>query len=169
MSRYDTWEEVFDYCRRSANPVGRIVLRMAGYRDAALETLSDDVCTALQLTNFWQDFAVDWERGRLYIPSEVWRAARADPSDLDRRQLTPAWRSSLEEAGGVTRTLFGSGRAVCDRVTGRLRYQLRATWHGGMRILERLEANHFDVFVHRPALGGADAIVVAWRALTWRS
>ena len=84
MSRYETWREVFDYCRRSANPIGRLVLRVAGYDDPALDGQSDAVCTALQLTNFWQDFAIDWRRGRLYLPHEEQSRAFAREADLDR-------------------------------------------------------------------------------------
>ena len=75
-TRYSTWADVLDYCRRSANPVGRLVLRLSGYHDDRLDAASDAVCTALQLTNFWQDLAIDWSRGRLYVPEEIWRAHR---------------------------------------------------------------------------------------------
>src|SRR5690606_25478803 len=156
-----------DYCRRSANPVGRIVLRLSGYADEALDIRSDAVCTALQLTNFWQDLAVDWSRGRLYVPDAEWRAAGASLADLDRRAWTPEWRRALEACSRRTRELFDSGRGVCDLVGGRLRYELRATWLGGARILERLESGGFDVFERRPRLGAADAVVIAWRALAW--
>jgi squalene synthase HpnC len=166
-ARYDTWAQVLDYCRRSANPVGRLVLRLAGYRDVALDGHSDAVCTALQLTNFWQDLAIDWRRGRLYVPAEEWQARGADPADLDRDRLSPAWRETLANATSRTRDLFTAGRPIGDEVSGRLRLELRATWHGGMRILQRLEAAEFDVFRCRPTLGGADAIVVAWRTLIW--
>jgi squalene synthase HpnC len=168
VTRYETWDDVLDYCHRSADPVGRIVLRLSGYGHHALECASDDVCTALQLTNFWQDLAVDWRRGRLYVPEEIWRAHGADPADLDRQRWTPAWRSALEDCGRRTRVLFEQGRAVCDGVTGRLRYELRATWLGGTRILERLERNRFDVFAARPSLGAADGLVIACRTLAWR-
>ena len=75
-TRYDSWPHLFDYCRRSANPVGRLVLRIAGYRDEALDRSSDALCTALQLTNFWQDFGRDWRAGRLYVPRETCRVGR---------------------------------------------------------------------------------------------
>ncbi|MCC7177334.1 MAG: squalene synthase HpnC [Acidobacteria bacterium] len=167
-NRYDTWEQVLDYCRRSANPVGRIVLRLSGYRSDALDEASDAVCTALQLTNFWQDLAVDWSRGRLYVPEEAWRAHGASLADLDRRAWTPAWRSTLVACGVRTRALFDRGRVVCDGVGGRLRFELRATWHGGMRILDRLEQGGYDVFRARPSLGIADGMVIACRTLAWR-
>ena len=84
-TRYATWAEVLDYCRRSANPVGRLVLRLSGYDDDELDRASDAVCTALQLTNFWQDLAIDWARGRLYVPEEIWRRHDADPAIARRR------------------------------------------------------------------------------------
>ncbi len=168
-NHYDTWEQILDYCRRSANPVGRIVLRLSGYRSDVLDEASDAVCTALQLTNFWQDLAVDWSRGRLYVPGEEWRAHGASPADLDRRAWTPAWRSTLVACGVRTRALFDRGRDVCDGVGGRLRFELRATWHGGMRILDRLEQGGYDVFRARPSLGMADGMVIACRTLAWRA
>jgi phytoene synthase len=168
-TRYATWEDVHDYCRRSANPVGRLVLRLSGYRDAELDRASDAVCTALQLTNFWQDLAIDWSRGRLYVPEETWRPHGADPASLDGGRMTPAWMATLRDCGRQTRELFREGRAVCDGVSGRLRYELRATWLGGTRILDRLDQSSFDVFTARPKLGAADAIVIAWGTALWRA
>ena len=166
-TRYASWETVLDYCRRSANPVGRLVLRLSGYRDAELDRASDAVCTALQLTNFWQDLAIDWPRGRLYVPEDVWRAAGADPAALGRGRLTPEWTAAMRACGQYTRRLFADGRSVCDGVTGRLRYELRATWLGGSRILDRLEEVDFDVFTARPSLGTSDAIVIVSKTLLW--
>lgn len=167
-SRYGTWAEVLDYCRRSANPVGRLVLRLAGHHDDELDRASDAVCTALQLTNFWQDLAIDWSRGRLYVPEEVWRPRHADPSMLTTRRMTPEWTAALRECGARTRGLFEKGRPVCNGVTGRLRYELRATWLGGTRILDRLDEAGYDVFSARPKLGAADALVIAFGTLLWR-
>ncbi len=166
-TRYASWEAVLDYCRRSANPVGRLVLRLSGYRDAELDRASDAVCTALQLTNFWQDLAIDWPRGRLYVPEEVWRTAGADPATLDRGRMAPAWTVAMRACGQRTRRLFDDGRSVCDGVSGRLRYELRATWLGGSRILDRLEQVDYDVFTSRPALGTSDAIVIVSKTLLW--
>jgi squalene synthase HpnC len=167
-SRYQTWDSVIDYCRRSANPVGRLVLRLSGYRDEGLDRASDAVCTALQLTNFWQDLAVDWSRGRLYVPEEIWRPMGAEPGQLDRNALDPSWVRAMAECGARTRALFDAGRSVCDGVTGRLRYELRATWIGGTRILDRLDRSGYDVFRSRPKLGTADALVIACGTLFWR-
>jgi squalene synthase HpnC len=166
VHRYATWTQLLDYCRRSANPVGRIVLRIAGYRDAQLDAWSDAVCTALQLTNFWQDFAVDWRRGRLYVPADVARAHGALEVVLA-GGMTPAWQRALGEVAARTRACFVEGRPLCDAVSGRLRFELRATWLGGMRILERLEAARYDVFARRPVLGRLDAARVACRTVAW--
>jgi squalene synthase HpnC len=166
-TRYATWEAVLDYCRRSANPVGRLVLRLSGYRDDRLDHASDAVCTALQLTNFWQDLAIDWPRGRLYVPEDVWRSHGADPDQLNRRTLSAPWIETMKECGARTRELFAEGREVCDGVGGRLRYELRATWLGGTRILDRLERVNFDVFTARPKLGAGDALVIACKSLLW--
>ncbi len=168
-TRYSTWDDLIDYCRRSANPVGRIVLGLSGYRDDTLDQQSDAVCTALQLTNFWQDLAIDWSRGRLYVPETEWRDAGASLADLDRETWTGGWRTALENSAKRTRGFFEEGRRVCDGVGGRLRYELRATWLGGTRILDRLEAGGFDVFARRPRLGRRDAAVIAWRTLVWAS
>lgn len=167
-ARYETWAEVLDYCRRSANPVGRLVLRLSGYHDERLDRASDAVCSALQLTNFWQDLAIDWSRGRLYVPAETWRHHHADPERLNGAAMTPEWTRALGDCATRTRALFHDGRSVCDGVSGRLRYELRATWLGGTRILDRLDRSGFDVFTKRPALGAADAIVIAWGTLLWR-
>jgi squalene synthase HpnC len=169
VRRYRTWDDLFDYCRRSANPVGRLVLRIGGWHDARLDAASDAVCTALQLTNFWQDLAIDWRRGRLYLPESERDAAGALEADLDAGRISAAWRTALTRATHRTRRLFDEGRLVCDALGGRLRYELRLTWLGGTRILERLEHAGFDVFSHRPALGAADAPPLLWRLLTWRA
>ena len=166
-NRYASWADVLDYCRRSANPVGRLVLCIAGYRDQALDRSSDALCTALQLTNFWQDFGRDWHAGRLYVPREVCTEAGADEADLAGGVIGDAWGRALERCAAVTRDLFREGRSVCDGVRGRLRAELRFTWLGGMRILERVEHGRLSLFDHRPALGAADVPVLLWRASRW--
>jgi squalene synthase HpnC len=168
-TRYETWDDVLDYCRRSANPVGRLVLGIAGSRDDALDLGSDAFCTALQLTNFWQDLERDWRKGRLYLPLEDCRREGASTSDLDAGRMTPAWRRVMEQAAARTEDLFEEGRHVCDGVNGRLRLELRATWLGGRRILSRVRQAEFDVFRRRPTLGAADLPALLWQALTWRA
>jgi squalene synthase HpnC len=168
VTRYASWPELRDYCRRSANPVGRLVLRIGGWRDAALDEASDALCTALQLTNFWQDLAVDWSRGRLYVPAEVYERTGATPASLDRCEWPAAWQEALAICAAETRASFQAGRTVCDGVSGRLRWELRGTWLGGVRILDRLEAAGFDVFSHRPTLGAGDVPAILWNAVSWR-
>jgi len=167
-TRYDTWADVIAYCRNSANPVGRLVLRVAGRVDPRLDRASDAVCTALQLTNFWQDVDRDWQKGRLYVPREVSDRFGAREQDLDARILTPAWRHVLSDVAARTRALFNEGRAVCDGVEGRLRYELRFTWLGGRRILDRLERAEFNMFTSRPALTAGDVPGLLWGAIAWR-
>jgi phytoene synthase len=169
VTRYATWSDVLDYCSRSANPVGRLVLRVAGYEDERLDRASDAVCTALQLANFWQDFARDWKSGRLYVPLADRDIAGAVDADLDAGRMSPAWRAALREMSRRTRALFADGRPVCDGVHGRLRFELRLTWLGGTRILDKLDAAEYDVFRRRPALSARDAGPILWRALTWTS
>src|SRR5215217_915975 len=135
-TRYGSWVEVLDYCRRSANPVGRLVLRIAGHRDDLLDRSSDALCTALQLTNFWQDLGRDWTNGRLYVPIEDVQACNARIEDLSALRMTAPWRQALRRVASRTRVSFRAGRGVCDSVHGRLRYELRVTWISGMRILD---------------------------------
>jgi hydroxysqualene synthase len=147
VKSYATWDHLLDYCRRSANPVGRLVLRIAGHDDDWLDEWSDSICTALQLTNFWQDVEIDRARGRNYLP--------------DGETLTGAVRR--------TRAMFEQGRPLCDAVGGRLRYELRATWLGGVRILDRIERGNFAMRSRRPTLGAGDAVWLLARLLTWRT
>jgi len=165
-SRYDSWAEVFDYCRRSANPVGRLVLRIAGVRDDALDRSSDALCTALQLTNFWQDFGRDYRAGRIYVPRDVQARCGVRETDLAEDTMTPGWRNALRECVDVTAREFEKGRAVCDGVRGRLRLELRVTWLGGLSILRRV-AGECDLLHHRPTLGGSDAPTLLWGAFMW--
>ena len=165
--RYETWAGLLDYCRRSANPVGRLVLRIAGLDDPALDRSSDALCTALQLTNFWQDLDRDWQNGRLYVPLDDVEAEGARTSDLDDRRMTEPWQRVLRRVAGRTQLAFDAGRDVCDGVRGRLRYELRCTWLGGMRILERLDRVDFDVFAHRPRLGAGDLAALVLGAVLW--
>ncbi len=166
-ARYASWDDLLDYCRRSANPVGRLVLRIGGYRDARLDRSSDALCTALQLTNFWQDFGRDWRNGRVYVPREVQQAEGADESQLTGATLPDAWVRTIGRCVVFTRSLFADGRAVCDGVRGRLRCELRFTWLGGSRILERVERGRAALLSQRPVLSPADLPLLLARAAVW--
>lgn len=167
VTRYASWADLLDYCRRSANPVGRLVLRISGRDDPALDASSDAFCTALQLTNFWQDLARDWKNGRVYLPAELLEAHGADERAIAAGAMTPPLRAALGDAAARTRELFARGRLVCERVRGRLGVELRATWLGGTRILDRLDRAGFDVFQARPSLGVGDAVRLAPRLAWW--
>jgi hydroxysqualene synthase len=175
VRRYQNWEALFDYARRSANPVGRLVLRIAGYRTDDLDAWSDAICTGLQFTNFWQDFHVDYARGRLYLPESELVQQGASEGELV-AERAPRTRA-LRQAVGRTRQLFAAGRPLCDALRGRLRYELRATWLGGMRILDRVEEQlaeetgpadrHVPERSARPTLKLRDTPWFAWRLITW--
>ena len=167
-TRYESWHEVFDYCRRSANPVGRLVLRIAGYRAEVLDRSSDALCTALQLTNFWQDFGRDWHAGRVYVPRDLQAKYGATEDDLEKGIVTDGWRRAIGECIGITEQQFAGGRGVCDGVAGRLRHELRFTWLGGRRILERVDGARGDLLIARPTLTIADAPILVWRAVRWQ-
>jgi hydroxysqualene synthase len=167
-SRYDTWDELLDYCRRSADPVGRLVLLVFGYRDAPeLPLLSDSICTGLQLANHWQDVAVDLRKDRVYIPRELRERYSVGEWDLNAGSVTDGFRSLMAELVSRTRALFDRGRPLCDRVGRDLRFEMRLTWLGGVSILDRIEAVGYDVFRRRPRHGPVDKLSLAWRAWRW--
>jgi squalene synthase HpnC len=167
--RYGTWADLLDYCRRSADPVGRLVLMVHGRRDPELFRLSDAVCTALQLTNHWQDLAIDLrEKDRLYVPQNDLAAFGVREADLARGILTDAYRRLMRELAARTRALFDAGRPLAARVGPELRLELRVVWHGGRAILERTEAADFDVWRARPSLGARDLAAVLLKACLGR-
>ncbi len=161
VHRYAGWADVLDYCRRSANPVGRLVLRVAGVRSDRADRASDALCSALQLANFWQDFGVDWSRGRLYVPRDEMVRAGASEQDLHAGVMTPEWKAAMRACVAVTRQLFEAGRPVADAARGRLRYELRATWAGGVRILDKIEQLDYDTLHARPTIGKRDIPALA--------
>jgi squalene synthase HpnC len=167
-TRYASWADVLDYCRRSANPVGRLVLRIAAFDRAALDRSSDALCTALQLTNFWQDFGRDWRAGRLYVPREIADACGANEADLAAGRTTPEWSAALALCIRRTRDLFLGGRQVCDDVGGRLGIELKLTWLGGARVLDRVDRTRDRALDVRPTLGKWDVMPLLWRAARWQ-
>jgi squalene synthase HpnC len=167
---YETFAELRGYCACSADPVGRLVLALWGFRDARRQSLSDDVCTALQLTNFWQDLGADLARGRLYVPLEDLRRFDLSVDDLLRRKADGRVRALLAFEVERTRRLFERGSALEALVSPRLRLQLRLYRLGGEAVLAALEGQGFDPFRRRPALGrGAKAAVGLGALLGWPS
>jgi len=168
-TRYDTWATVLDYCRRSANPVGRLVLGIAGVRDERAARHADAVCTALQLTNFWQDLGDDWRtRNRLYVPLELLREYGADPGALDGDAVDAPWTHVMDTLGARTRALFDEGRPVCEAVRGRLRFELRATWLGGTAVLRKTMEARRQSLQRRPVLTRSDLMRIAIDAIFWQ-
>ena len=165
VSRYGSWADLVDYARRSANPVGRMVLWLFGHRDAERAARSDAICTALQFTNFWQDVAVDLAKDRIYLPSDARQRHGVSEGDLKEGRLHDGFRALLAEMCAATRELYGQGRPLLAMVRGRLALELRLVWMGGRRVLDRIEDEGYDVFGHRPTLGAADRAGVLARAL----
>ncbi len=165
---FDTFADVLEYCRCSANPVGRIVLGLFGHRDDERAARSDDVCTALQLTNFWQDVRGDLEeRGRVYIPGEDLDRFPGSREALATRRTTDGLRACLAFQVDRTRGLFARGLALAGLVEGRLRREVRLFAGGGMAILDRIEAGNYDVLAERPRLRRGDLARLVWKEL-WR-
>jgi squalene synthase HpnC len=166
-SRYEDWDELLDYCRRSANPVGRLVLLVFGYKDPELPPLSDAICTGLQLANHWQDVAVDLRKDRIYVPRDLLKRHGVGEWDLNAGRVSDGFRGLMGELIARTRAQFASGRPLCNRVGRDLRFEMRLTWLGGSSILDRIEAVGADVFRRRPRHGPFDKLSLAYRAWRW--
>ena len=166
-SRYETWDELLDYCRRSADPVGRLVLLVFGYRDEEFGLLSDAICTGLQLANHWQDLAVDLGKDRIYVPRDRMAHHGVAEWDLNAGRVDERFKGLMGELVARAREMFSRGRPLCDRVGGDLRFEMRLTWLGGSGILDGIEAAGYDVFRRRPSYGFLGKIGLAWRAWRW--
>jgi phytoene synthase len=164
VNRHPNFASLLAYCTCSANPVGRLVLELFGHREARLFELSDNICTALQLTNFWQDVAVDIARDRVYLPQEDMARFGYTLEDVRAGRADARWQELLALEIARTRELFERGRPLPEEVRPELRVQLRLTWLGGMAILAKIEGASYDVFRGRPALGKWDFLGLYWRA-----
>jgi hydroxysqualene synthase len=154
--RYENFEEVLAYCENSANPIGRLILLLFNYRSESTLELSDSVCTALQLTNFWQDVSVDLQKDRVYIPLDDIREFGYSEEELFQHTLTPAFKDLMCYQVDRTRQLFVDGRPLLNEVGRDLRMELRLTWSGGTRILKKIEEAEYDVLSQRPTLSFFD-------------
>jgi len=158
VNRYRNWDELFAYCRNSANPVGRLVLYLCGYSDEERQRLSDATCTALQLANFWQDVTVDLRKDRVYIPLEIMERHGCTLADLFALRFTPAFREVMREVVGRARELFVEGRPLAGKVRPRLALDIDLFSRGGMQVLEKIERQGYDVLAARPAISKSDRV-----------
>ena len=160
ITRHPNFDELLEYCEYSANPVGSLVLYIFGHREPELHRLSDYTCTALQLTNFWQDVARDFDIGRIYIPGDTMERFGVHEDDIKGKRATPAFRAALKFEVDRARELFRKGIPLIDRVQGKARIDIALFTVGGMAILDKIESQDYDVLTRRPALSKREKAVL---------
>jgi squalene synthase HpnC/squalene synthase HpnD len=165
VKRYPTWDAVLGYCVYSANPVGRLVLYLCGYRDAERQRLSDATCTALQLANFWQDVSRDLEKGRIYIPLDAAAAQGLTKSDIVERRFDERYAKLMQDLIARTRVLFAEGLPLANMVDGRLRIDVEMFSRGGLAVLDAIESLGYDTLHHRPEVSKGKQVRLLGRAL----
>jgi squalene synthase HpnC len=165
VKRYPTWDAVLDYCVYSANPVGRLVLYLCGYRDEERQRLSDATCTALQLANFWQDVSRDLEIGRIYIPLDRAAAHGLSEADIVGKKFDAHYVSLMKELIGTTRGLFEKGMPLAKKVEGKLSVDLEMFSRGGLAVLDAIEAMGYDTLHQRPEVSKVKQVGLLGRAL----
>jgi squalene synthase HpnC len=165
---FDTIDDLLGYARYSANPVGRLVLYLFGYRDAERQHLSDFVCSGLQLANFWQDIAIDFSKGRIYLPRRDMERFGVSVDDLRERRMTPGFVSLMRHEVECARAMLMEGAALNRLVDRRLRRDILMFVGGGLAILRAIERVGFDVFRMRPRLGKLDYVRIGLHALGGR-
>jgi squalene synthase HpnC len=163
--RYASYADVLDYCRRSANPVGRLLLHVFDRASEQNLNHSDAICTALQLINFWQDVDLDYAKGRVYLPQDEMQHHGVTDSQIAERRTDGNWRALIGFQIERSRALMLSGAPLGRELPGRIGLEIRATVQGGLRILEKLEGAEFDMFRHRPVLRWSDWPLILARAL----
>jgi squalene synthase HpnC len=152
ITRFPTFEDVLAYCKNSANPVGHLVLYLCGYRDAGRQQLSDYTCTALQLANFWQDVAVDYGKGRIYLPLDSMAKFGVSESDIAERRATPQFLEMMKFEVARARDWFRMGLPLVGKVDKHLATDLDLFSRGGLEILNAIEQQDYDVLTKRPAI-----------------
>jgi len=165
VTRYRDWTELFNYCRYSANPVGRLVLRLCGYADPERDRMSDATCTALQLANFWQDVTVDFKKDRVYLPLDLLAKHGYSVGQLGAREFNPAFQNVMRDAIAVARKLFHQGLPLCKTVDRRLAFDLELFSRGGMRVLEKIEQQDYNVLASRPAISKFERLQLLFASL----
>lgn len=168
VTRYADYAALFDYCRRSANPVGRLLIILFERDEPALREWSDAICTGLQLVNFWQDVAVDWDKGRVYLPQSELARFGIDERVIGSRDCSGPWPALLRAQTQRAARLLESGLPLATALGGRIGLELRLVVEGGLRIAGRIDDVEGDVFRKRPTLGRSDAWLLPVRALRLR-
>ncbi len=166
VTRFRTMEEIHSYCRYSANPVGRLVLYTCGYRDEERFALSDYTCTALQLANFWQDVAVDYKKGRIYLPQDDMERYGVTEAMIAAGEATPEFRELLRYEVGYAHKLFGKGEPLTGMVDAELALDLDLFTRGGLEILRAIEAQGYDVLRARPSIPRSRKLLLLLSALS---
>jgi phytoene synthase len=168
-NRYANMEELLAYCRNSANPVGRIILHLHGFNDQKLFEYSDCICTALQLTNFWQDVQIDLQKNRIYIPQDFLHKYDVKEPSLFNKQYHNKVKAMLKSLIQVTRSFFARGIPLLNHIRGRLFWELKFTVLGGLEILNRIEKINYNVLQNRPALRKSDWAKIAVKSITQKA
>jgi squalene synthase HpnC len=165
VARYETFTDLLAYCKNSANPVGHLVLYLCGYSDADRQLLSDQTCTALQLANFWQDVAVDWEKNRVYLPLEDLRRFKVSEEDIAARRATPEFREMMRFEVARAREWFERGLPLIKQVKPSLALDIELFSRGGQEILTAIEKQDYDVLSRRPTISKLRKTGLLLRAL----
>lgn len=162
--RYDNYAELIDYCRRSANPVGNLLLHLYGEATPVNIAYSDAICTSLQLINFWQDVAKDWKIGRVYLPLDEMARFNVAETQIEQQICNENWRQLMMFQVNRARHLMLQGAPLGSVLTGRIGLEMRMIIAGGLRILDKIEAVDYDVFRHRPVLRPLDWVIMLFKS-----
>lgn len=168
-NRYESLAELLAYCRNSANPVGRIILFLFGYRDEQLFQYSDHICSALQLTNFWQDIQLDLKKDRIYIPQDILQQYGLNEYVLFKKPYDDKIKAVLKTLTQVTRELFLQGIPLLTHLRGRLKWELKFTILGGLKILKKIEQIDYNILETRPVLGKSDWLKIGLNSIIKRT
>lgn len=162
-NRYVNFDELFHYSRFSANPVGRLLLHIFGYRDEEIFEHSDKITTALQLSNFWQDISVDLNQNRIYIPLDTLDRFGIDENQILHREYNTKFGALMEHLIGETESLFFAGQPILNYLSGRLRWEIRLTIAGGRAMLSKIRKNQREILIHRPELTKIDWLKIVYK------
>lgn len=164
-TRYESFAALLDYCRRSADPIGRLLLTLHHRTEPENQRRSDSVCSGLQLANFWQDVAIDWAKGRVYLPQEDLRQFGVGEEQLATGHVDSRFTALMAFQSERARRMLLAGRPLARALGGRVGLELRLVIQGGLRILERIDRVGGDVYRRRPTLASRDWLLMGWRAL----